>query len=535
METNKLIEKLRARRLASTFIVLATLVVGILIGTVVSKGVKGKTNDFSGASPIALQSNAPQQLSSAFASIAKRLSPSVVNINTDTTLKPTARGQGRGNQNFQDFFDRFFGGQGGGQAGPGGQGAPDGGEQGGMGGGQMQPQREQALGSGVIVDKSGYIVTNFHVVDKADRIRVALNNDPGVLYDAKVVGTDKDTDIAVIKIDPKGKDLVPAKFGDSETAQVGDWVLAIGSPFGLEATVTAGIVSYKGRPIPGQQKQFQQFIQTDAAINPGNSGGPLVDMNGNVIGINTAIYTESMGYMGIGFAMPSKIVSSVYNQLISPTHRVVRGSIGVTFNAQVKPEIARMFGKGVTITEVTPGSPAEQAGLKPEDTITAVNGKQITTGDELVNLISGLKPGTKAEVDYVRDGKPDKTSVTIEDRSKLIKDDSADNGEENGNPAQPQTGKLGVTIRAIPAEMAQRLNLPSGRGVMVVDVKPDSVAEDMGLTRGVIILDLNRKPVAGVGDFQSRVNALKTGDDIVLLVRYPGRGGGSVLLSGTMP
>ncbi|GAC1650257.1 MAG: serine protease HtrA [Acidobacteriaceae bacterium] len=498
-----------------------------MIGTVVSKGVKGKTIDSSDAAQMALQNSTPQQLSNTFAAISKRLEPSVVNINTETTPKPSARGRGRqrGNQDFQDFFDRFFGGQ-----------NPNGDEQDGAPLGQMPDRREQALGSGVIVDRSGYIVTNNHVVDKADRIRVKLHGDPaGVLYDAKVVGVDKETDIAVIKIEPKGRELVPAKFGDSDQSQVGDWVLAVGSPFGLDATVTAGIISYKGRPIPGEQRQFQQFIQTDAAINPGNSGGPLVDMNGNVIGINTAIYTESMGYMGVGFAMPSKIVSNVYNQLISGEHRVVRGSIGVMFNAEPRPEIAKLYGKGVTVTEVTPNSPADKAGLKVEDTITAVNGKSISSGDELVNTISALKPGTAAQVDYLRDGKAGKASVTIADRSKLIREDNADAGDESANPAEPQSGKLGVTIRPVPPEVAQRLNLPSGRGVLVADVKPGSLAEDIGLQRGMIILDLNRKPVANEQDFRDRVNALKSGDSVVMLVRSPGRSGGTILLSGTLP
>ncbi len=535
MEKSNLIEKLRARRFASTLVVLATLIVGILIGTIVSKGVKGKTNDFSNATPMALQNSTPQQLSNTFASIAKRLEPSVVNITTDTNPRSVPRGRSRGrnngnngnNQDFQDFFDRFFGGNGNGE-GDGQDGAPF--------GGQAPDRREQALGSGVIVDKSGYIVTNNHVVEKADRIRVRLHGDPaGVLYDAKVVGTDKDTDIAVIKVEAKGKDLVPAKFGDSDQSQVGDWVLAIGSPFGLDATVTAGIISYKGRPIPGEQRQFQQFIQTDAAINPGNSGGPLVDMNGNVIGINTAIYTESMGYMGVGFAMPAKIVSNVYNQLISGDHRVVRGSIGVMFNAEPKPEIARLYGNGVTITEVTPASPAEKAGLKAEDTITSVNGKAVSTGDELVNLISALKPGSNAQVDYLRDGKPMKGTVVIADRAKLIKDETAGNNDESGNPAEPQTGKLGVVIRGIPSDMAQRLNVPQGRGVMVVEVKPSSLAEDIGVRRGDIILDLNRKPVTSDQDFRDRVNALKSGDAVVMLVRQPGRDGGTLLLSGTLP
>src|SRR6185437_8264566 len=286
---------------------------------------------------------------------------------------------------FQDFFDRFFGGQGG---------SPFG-DQGGAG------ATEHSLGSGVIVDSKGYIITNQHVVDKADRIRVKLDGDPpGVQHDAKVVGTDAETDLAVLKIDIDHP-LAAAKLGNSDSMSVGDWVLAIGSPFALEETVTAGIVSSKGRDIDSR-RQFQHFIQTDAAINPGNSGGPLVNMNSEVIGINTAIFTESGGYQGVGFALPSNIVVDVYNQLIGPEHKVVRGSIGVAFNAQPNPAIARMYGAkgGVVVSSVTSGGPADQGGLKIGDTITSVNGKPVKNGDELVNDISAEKPGTKVKIGY---------------------------------------------------------------------------------------------------------------------------------------
>jgi len=533
MENRNLYARIRARRYASTFLVLITLAVGILIGTLISKGIKAKTIDSSDAAVLTMQNGTPQQMSNSFAAIAKKMEDSVVNINTETNPKPEAnprrrRGSGGNGDNddqgdFQDFFNRFFGGgNGGGQ----------------IPFGQMPNQRERALGSGVILDANGYIITNNHVVDKADRIRVKLHGDPpGVLYDAKVVGVDTETDLAVIKIDPKGRKLVPAKLGNSDQAQVGDWVLAIGSPFGLENTVTAGIISYKGRSsIPGDtQHQFQQFIQTDAAINPGNSGGPLVDMNGNVIGINTAILTESMGYMGVGFAMPSSIVTNVYNQLIGTEHRVVRGSIGVTFNAEPNPAIARMYGKGVTVTQVTPGAPAEQAGIKVEDTITAVNGTPITNGDQLVNIISAMKPGEKAKIDYTRAGKPESTTVTIADRTKLFKADSEEEADNNDNNA-PQTGKLGITVQAVTPDVAQRLSIPAGRGVIVSDVKPGSFAdEDLGIQRGLVILDVNRHPVNSPQDFQNQVNALKTGQDIVMLVREPGKGGGTILLSGTLP
>src|SRR5271157_3657305 len=335
-------QKLGRNRFASTLVILATLTLGILIGTVVSAGVKGKEKN-SSADATPLQVPSPVKLSNQFSQIARQMEPSVVNISTESTIKNphvrrgTPQGQDEGpgggggdeDNPFQDFFNRFFGGQ----PGQGGQGGQDG----------MGDMRERSLGSGVIVDSKGYIVTNNHVVEKADRIRVKLMDDPAtVTYDATVVGVDKETDLAVIKIDAK-KPLPAAKLGNSDAMEVGDWVLAVGSPFGLEETVTAGIVSAKGRNIvPG--RQFESFIQTDAAINPGNSGGPLVNMNGEVIGINTAIYTSGGGYQGVGFAMPSNTVVSVYNQLIGPEHKVSRGSIGVEFLAVPNPAVARVYG-----------------------------------------------------------------------------------------------------------------------------------------------------------------------------------------------
>src|SRR4051812_17096070 len=442
-------DRMRSHRFLSTILVVATLFVGILIGTVIQRGVKGATRAVNSSDATQLKVPAPQQLSNAFSQVAKTLEPSVVNINTESTPKTTpntrrrrgqqGQGQDDDGDSFQDFFDRFFGGQGqtpfGG--GPGGSGAT-----------------EHSLGSGVIVDSKGYIITNQHVVEKADRIRVKLDGDPpGVQHDAKVVGTDSETDLAVIKIDVS-RPLAAAKLGNSDSMSVGDWVLAIGSPFALEESVTAGIVSSKGRDIDNR-RQFQHFIQTDAAINPGNSGGPLVNMNSEVIGINTAIFTESGGYQGIGFALPSNIVVEVYNQLTGPEHKVVRGSIGVAFSAQPNPAIARVYGSkaGVTVSSVTPGGPAEQAGLKIGDTITSVNGKPVKNGDELVSDISAEKPGSKVKIGYDRGGKSAEATVTVADRAKLYGNTTA-NEEEPENEEQPAAGKLGISVRAITPDIA---------------------------------------------------------------------------------
>jgi serine protease Do len=509
--------RLKANRLSSTLTILVTLTVGILIGTIISFGVKGQEGKKeSGAMPLTVPS--PQQLSNQFSQIADKLEPSVVNINTESTIKttPHRRSQGGGDDNpFDDFFDRFFGG-------------PDGGD------GSI---RQRSLGSGVIVDPKGFIVTNRHVIEKADRIRVRLQDDPpGVLHDAKVIGSDQETDLAVIKIDVD-KPLPVAKLGNSESMQVGDWVLAIGSPFGLQATVTAGIVSAKGRNIV-PNRQFQSFIQTDAAINPGNSGGPLVNMNAEVIGINTAILTDTNAYAGVGFAMPSNTIATVYNQLIGPDHRVARGSIGIMFNAQENPAIARVYGvdSGVTVSNVVAGSPADQAGLKVGDTITTVDGRPVKNGDELVADIASRKPGAKVSLGLVRDGKKQDATVTVADRAKLFAARLGDD-DENDEESGPKQTKLGVTIRAVTSDIADRLEIPAGTGVIVEDVKPGSFADDVGLSRGDVILQINREPVNTEEAFNRVQAGLKSGQDVVFLVRPRGAGrqGGTNFLAGTLP
>src|SRR5580700_2902220 len=515
--------RLKANRLTYSISILVTLTVGILIGTVVSSGVKGQDKKSSSdVAPLTVPS--PQILSNQFSQISNQLEPSVVNINTESTIKTPKRRRGPNADPddanpFDDFFDRFFGGQGG---------------QGGAGGGSI---RERSLGSGVIVDAKGYIVTNRHVVEKADRIRVKLQDDPpGMLRDAKVVGSDQETDLAVIKIE-SDKPLPIAKLGNSDSMQVGDWVLAVGSPFGLQETVTAGIVSAKGRDIvPG--RQFQTFIQTDAAINPGNSGGPLVNMSGEVIGINTAILSETNAYAGVGFALPSKTVAEVYNQLTGPEHRVTRGSIGITFDAVENPAIMRVYGagSGVTVSSVVAGSPADQAGLKVGDTITAIDSKKVTKGTELVSDIASRKPGSKATLGFLRNGKSQEASVTIADRAKLFAARLGDE-QENDDESAPKQSKFGVTVRKVTPEMADRLDMPVGKGVIVQDVKPGSFAEDVNLGRGDIVLEVNKQAVNSEEEFAKIESSLKSGQDVVFLVRSRGstRQDGTIFLAGTLP
>ena len=525
---------MKTNRYATSLVILVTLALGILIGTVVATGVKGKTVDSSDASPLQVSNVNPQAVSNAFTQVAKQIEPTVVNINTESTVKAPhprfhqgmppgddnqATRAGRRGQSLPGLFRPLLR--------------------------RAEPQysategmRQRSLGSGVIVDSHGYIVTNYHVVEKADRIRVNLMGDPpSVSYNAKVIGTDRETDLAVLKIDV-GHSLPAAKFGNSQQSQVGEWVLAVGSPFGLNQTVTAGIISAIGRNNIVPQRQFQSFIQTDAAINPGNSGGPLVNMAGQVIGINTAIYTESSGYQGVGFAMPSDTVVKVYKDLIGPEHKVVRGSIGVMFNAMPDPAVARVYGVngGVTISDVQPKGPAAQAGLKSGDTIIAVDGQPVKTGDELVNDISNRKPGSKAKMTVVRAGKKEDLTVTIADREKLF-GRQLGLAEEQDEGEQPKESKLGVNVRSIPPEVAQRMNLPNGEGVVVQEVKPGGFADSVNLSRGDVILQINRQPITDEKSFDKVQSTLKSGQDVVFLVRPNGQGrnGSNVFVAGTLP
>jgi serine protease Do len=530
MNPSTIWDRVRTHRFGSTLAIVLTLAIGILIGTVITHGVKGKEQNNPSADATPLQMPSPQKLSTAFTQIAKAIEPSVVNINSESLPKkrrpgmgsgsPPAMGPGQGDDSqdpFQDFFRHFFGGQGG--------------DDGGVVAGQ------RSLGSGVIVDPKGYIITNAHVIDGADRIRVNLMNETGQGqgHPATVIGVDKETDIAVIKIDPGKTPLVAAKLGNSDSVDVGSWVLAIGSPFGLQSTVTAGIVSAMGRNIV-PNRQFQSFIQTDAAINPGNSGGPLVDMAGEVIGINTAIVTGSYGSEGVGFAMPINVVRDVYNQLIGPEHRVLRGSIGVSFEPNPNPALSKVYGVDTTaiIAAVRPASPADQAGLKVGDAVTAVDGKTVKDSDDVVNDITAVKPGGKVTLSIVRNGQKMEKTVEVVDRAKLYKDILG--GEsEGGEEGQPTESKLGISIRSLSPAMAQQMGIPA-EGVLVTEVRPGSFGDDLNLQRGDVILQVNRQPVNSEEEFNRIVSQLKSGDPVALLLRVGrGRNASTAFVSGTLP
>jgi serine protease Do len=508
----------RRKLLASAFLVF-TLVIGILIGSVVS----GRTSamramsTFAGTNATPLTLPDPVPTSASFSGIVTRVEPAVVNIATTQVLerKPAVRkrrpsagqggqGQGQGggqgygndqdNDPMQDFFDRFFDGR---------QDAP--------------PQAERSLGSGVIVDKRGYVLTNNHVVEQATKIQVQLDGDPNK-YTAKVIGVDEDTDLAVIKIEA-GKDLPTAKLGNSDGVNVGDWVLAIGSPFGLNATVTAGIISAKDRSgIGGSNHQFQRFLQTDAAINPGNSGGPLVDLAGEVIGINTAIITGSRGYEGVGFALPSTAAINVYNQIISQG-RVTRGSIGVSFQEELGTNSITLkelgAPNGVVIMGVEAGSPAEKAGLKGGDVITAVNGKPIKTGNDLVNPIAQAPIGSKVKLNYVRDRAAKETTAVVEDRTRVFPTQAGRVGDQPGEAAPAE---FGLRVESLTPDRASRIGMDGQHGVLVTDIDPASFADDLGFGRGDVITEINRVPVTSMEDYKSAIGKLKPGENVVFKV-----------------
>ncbi len=553
---NSFLRRIKLNRLAPTFVVLSTLSVGIIIGSIAVHGVKGNENQVNSSDATPLKIPSPVQLGTQFSQIAKDVGPAVVNIYTEQLPKErrtTRRRSGpqgpqplqpnnpqspddqqgpdddqqQGPDNFQDFFNRFFGG-------PGGQGPDDGG---GPDGGGVR----ESLGSGFIVDGRGYIVTNNHVVDKADKIFVKLSTDPDNPTDhgrpAKVVGVDPDTDIAVIKIDATGS-LPTVKMGNSDGTQVGEWCVAIGEPFELSKTVTAGIISAKNRTIePGAKGQFQHFIQTDAAINPGNSGGPLINMDGQVIGVNTAIYTQSAGYQGIGFAMPSNTVVEVYNDLIGPAHKVVRGSIGISFQQDLPAAVGRVYGfkSGVLVSSVAKGGPADQAGIKVGDIITSVDGKSIKDGDDLVNTITARHPGSTAKIGYLRNGQQESATVTIQDRTKTVGSLTGQNNGPNENgPGEEEAGpdKLGVTAVNLP----QQLTSKGVHGVLIQAVKPGSFADEIGLSQGAVINEINKTPINNKSDYTAAVNALKSGEDVVVSIINPRQpGSGNFYRGGTLP
>ena len=527
------VEKLRTQKLLSLTLILFTLSIGIVIGTLVNSSVKAARDNSPapGASELVIPN--PVELSSTFTQIAKAVKPSVVNVSTVYLPKPARSRQQRprsmqpdnGDQGDQggmdEFFYRFFGN-------PFGNGAPE-----------MQ-RRGEALGSGVVVDAAGYILTNNHVVDKADRIQVLFDGDP-TKYEAKVVGVDVPTDLAVIRVEGK-RNLVPAKIGNSDGVQVGDWAVAIGSPFGFQETVTAGIISAKERTMEDSSMQFQHFLPTDAAINPGNSGGPLLNIRGEVIGINTAIASTSRGYQGIGFAMPINAAAKVYNDIIR-NGKVTRGSIGIQFtpsDAPTAPALLKASGvsEGVFIQTVAPGGPSEKAGLKAGDVIVAINGKPIHEGTELINTVTATPIGSSLNITVARDGKRENFKVVVGDLAQIFPDQFGQGNEEGAVKPEGATVSFGMRIENLTERQRQTLGIKEkSAGVRITEVEPNSFADDIGLRQGDLLLSVNHRPVNSVDDLKSIQATLKPGEAVMFRIQRRGQDGEWVatFVAGTLP
>lgn len=514
VQFRELVDWAQNRKVLATLLVLLTLSIGIVVGTLVSGHVGATRVLANGATPLVLP--APVEMSHAFGAIVKRTEPAVVNISTTQLIgrssSPEPKSGEKGANPFQDFFNRFFD-------------APGDG-----------PEAQRSLGSGMIVDKKGFILTNHHVIEQASKIQVQFDGDP-TLYPARLVGSDTETDLAVIKIDVN-RELPTVNLGNSDGVQVGDWVLAIGSPFGLRSTVTAGIISATDRG--GVGRQFQHFLQTDAAINPGNSGGPLVDLSGQVVGINTAIMSGGRGYEGVGFALPSKVAIGVYNQIVE-RGKVIRGSIGVSFmeDQSKNPIVLRELGApyGVVLQSVEPGSPADRVGIKAGDVIVAVNGHPVRSGSDMVNPISDTPIGGKVQVTYLHDHQQYDANPTVEDRAKLFPDRVGYDDDPSSSPRVAAPAGLGLQVEELKPDQEHNSYFGDQKGVLVVSIDPASFSEDIGLFRGDLIDEINQKPIASLAEYNNTMSSLRPGDQVVFKILRPDENGRllTVYLAGVVP
>jgi serine protease Do len=366
---------------------------------------------------------------------------------------------------------------------------------------------QDSLGSGFIIDDEGYILTNNHVIEKADKIKVLLSDEEEL--DAEVVGGDPKTDIALIKIEPP-KPLQPVKMGDSDTLEVGEWVIAIGNPFGLGHTVTAGIVSAKGRVIGAGP--YDDFIQTDASINQGNSGGPLINMKGEVVGINAAIISQTGGSVGIGFAIPINMAKEILSQL-KDTGRVTRGWLGVMIQP-VTPELAKQFGlekaEGALVSQVMDDSPAEKAGIEREDIIIEFDQKKIHKMRELPRIVANTPVGKQVEVKVIRQGKEKQLKVVVDE----LKEERVATAEKFATEKE-----LGLTVQDLTPEIAKHLGISEKSGVLVSEVKVGSPAHEAGVRRGDIIKEIDRQPIEDLDSYRRQMEKLKRKDDILILIQ----------------
>ena len=525
-------EKMKQQKLLSVTLLIATLCVGIVIGAIVNTGVRAEKQNSAiapDATPLAIPQAVP--ISNEFTKLTKRVEPSVVYIQSDYLPKAgkakrqdddsdeDSEAPDSKNSDPSDIMRRYFG--------------------------KPEPRtyRTEGTGTGFVVDPNGYILTNHHVVEKADRIKVKLSGE-GNEYQARVVGYDKETDVAVLKINA-GRSLQPVQIGNSDSVEVGDWAIAIGSPFGLQATVTAGIVSATGRDVGSGQ--FQHFLQTDAAINPGNSGGPLLNIRGEVIGVNTMIATRSGSYEGIGFALPSNMAVKVYNDIIREG-RVVRGSIGIKWTPNgSQPDTLRAFGldHGVLVEKVSKSGPADRAGIKADDIIVAMNDHPVKDGEALVNQVADLPIGSQALFTVDRNGKRLDFKVAIEERARVWKDDpriAEDTPLTAPTSAKSSTqARFGITIMRLSDKERKDLEIEEKAGVKVTSVDPGSFADDIGMEEGDTIISINRQTISSPEEVKSLQTTLKPGQAVAIhIVRGMGANGRRVeperyYLSGRLP
>jgi len=482
------------------------LSLGVIIGLILAANegrlTSGRSGPSSGPSstPRMAETIAAPPMDQGFVAVAKAATPAIVNISTTRVVKNPS-GSPMTPFSEDPFFRQFFG-------------------------DEFYKQfevprerREQSLGSGVIVDPNGLIVTNNHVVAKADEIKVLLGDKRE--FKGKVVGTDPKTDVAVVKIN--AKDLPTIPWGDSDKLQVGEYVLAIGNPFGLNQTVTMGIVSAVGRANVGIA-EYEDFIQTDAAINPGNSGGALVNARGELIGINTAIFSQSGGYMGVGFAVPSDMVKSVMESLVK-SGKVVRGWLGVSIQ-EVSPELAKQFAlpeaRGAVVTDVLESSPAAKAGLQQGDVIVSIDGTPVENTGMLRNRVAQTPIGKKVKVGVIRDKKEKELEVLIAEQPKEI---ARGQEESPGTPDEEvSTALSGIEVRDLSPNLVQRYGLSkSDKGVVITQVEQGSAAADSGLREGDLVVEINRQAVKSVKDYDRLAAKVGKQDTVLLLVNRQGR------------
>ncbi|HEX6162806.1 MAG TPA: Do family serine endopeptidase [Vicinamibacterales bacterium] len=498
----------------SFLIMVASLAVGMVIASRLDLTPASSAQTAIGAAPPMNSAPLSGPVDAAtFRNIAKAMSPAVVNIRSTSKQRAQEMTEFFGGGGNDDLLERFFGG----------------------GQNRQRPQRPreqetQAAGTGFVINKSlGYILTNNHVVQDATKIEVNfLGEETDVYHEARVIGRDPLTDSALIQLVDKKSDLIEVKFGDSSQMQPGDWVMAIGNPFGLAHTVSVGVISATARSFPIAEQRFADVLQTDAAINPGNSGGPLLNARGEVVGINTAIYTDSrqQGNIGIGFAIPINSVRELIPQLV--TGKVSRGVIGVSVTA-IPPEALSEFGlkerKGALVGTVSRGRPAAKAGIEPGDVILEFNGKAVKNRDELVATVVATRPGTTVPVKILRDKQERTLSITVDE---LDLDEEGNRAAEQQRtttePDEEPSQGFGITLSALTPETARRLRAPSDvQGVLISEVEPGSPASRAGIVRGDIVLRVNRQPVRTPQEASRALSAVNSGGTAFLLVLRGGQ------------